>query len=142
MTDSLNNTLSFDFSELTAFRKRLEKLPYDKVSAFIRLEVTRLVRQSLATAKEATPVDTGILRNGWRGLPAQMTGRGEAVGKVFNATEYAPYVEYGHRKRGGSGWVDAQPMLGRAEFELMYGGKHLPAKEQIRHDLDVFLSVF
>lgn len=55
--------------------------------------------------KEETPVDLGILRNNWRLNVTPI----QAV--VSNNTEYAPHVEYGHRTRGGKGYVEGVYML-------------------------------
>lgn len=35
--------------------------------------------------------------------------------EIVNAVEYASYVEYGHRKRGGKGWVNGRFMLTNSE---------------------------
>ena len=37
---------------------------------------------------------------------------------VENNVEYAPYVEYGHRTRGGKGFVPGKRMLETSEQEL------------------------
>ena len=37
---------------------------------------------------------------------------------VENNVEYAPYVEYGHRTRGGKGYVPGKHMLETSEQEL------------------------
>ncbi len=38
--------------------------------------------------------------------------------EVINPVEYASYVEYGHRTRGGKGWVEGQYFLTISEQEL------------------------
>lgn len=37
--------------------------------------------------------------------------RGNMMVEIFNNTEYAIYVEMGHRTRGGKRWVEGQFML-------------------------------
>jgi len=37
---------------------------------------------------------------------------------IINPTEYASYREFGHRKRGGKGWVEGAFMLTISEKEL------------------------
>jgi len=46
--------------------------------------------------KMKTPVDTGLLRNSWK-RTGVMNGKVE----IYNNTEYANHVEYGHRTRNG-----------------------------------------
>lgn len=38
--------------------------------------------------------------------------------EIINPVEYASYVEYGHRKRGGKGWVRGKFMMTISEKEL------------------------
>lgn len=44
--------------------------------------------------------------------------------EVINPVEYASYVEFGHRTRGGNGWVEGQYFLTNSENEIR---KHAPA---------------
>ena len=67
----------------------------------------------ISRAKRKTPVDTGNLRRNWQ--------RGEVEGDsvdVYNNTEYAAHVEFGHRTRGGVGFVPGQFFLRDAVQEL------------------------
>ncbi|OYP21341.1 hypothetical protein CG709_08025 [Lachnotalea glycerini] len=43
---------------------------------------------------------------------------GYYVVEITNPVEYASYVEYGHRKRGGKGWVNGRFMMTMSEKEL------------------------
>ena len=59
----------------------------------------------------------GTLRRGWT------VGEIEKIGGVFhieiiNPVEYASYVEFGHRTRGGDGWVEGKFMLTISEQEI------------------------
>lgn len=93
----------------------LEKL--NKIEEQKQIKINRFVAQEGEILKslvvEKTPVDTGLLREGWkRSRVAQ--GRTE----VFNNTEYANHVEYGHRTRGGNGFVKGRKMLHRGLLEF------------------------
>lgn len=80
--------LTIDDSELEAKLKELsEKFP-NKRDKFLAQEGEMLIGR----AKKNTPVDTGNLRNAWKRTKA--TG-GKVT--VYNNTEYAAHVEYGHR---------------------------------------------
>lgn len=66
----------------------------------------------ISRAKRKTPVDTENLRRHWK--------RGEVEGDsvdVYNNTEYAAHVEYGHRTRN-NGLVEGQFFLRDAVQEL------------------------
>ena len=62
----------------------------------------------VADVKSKTPVDTGTLRNAWR-----RTEPNNSSVEVYNNTEYANHVEYGHRTPKG-GFVKGRKMLHRA----------------------------
>lgn len=60
-----------------------------------------------ADVKKATPVDTGTLRNAW-----QRENAGKYRQVLFNATDYAAHVEYGHRiGKGKKRFVKGRFML-------------------------------
>ena len=75
------------------FPKELQKL-MDKYGAKI-----------LKGAKLKTPVDTGQLRNSWT------LEKDRFYIRVFNNTEYAIHVEYGHRTRSGKSYIEGAYML-------------------------------
>lgn len=70
----------------------------------------------------------GTLRRGWTAgsgdahayaaaLPVTQVGREYRI-EVINPVNYASYVEFGHRTRGGRGWVDGQYFLTLSEQDL------------------------
>ena len=63
--------------------------------------------QALKTLKNNTPVDTETLRKAWTVEGPSVSGGGWVV-KVSNPTEYASYVESGHRTRNHKNWVPGQ----------------------------------
>lgn len=91
----------------------------------------------MALTKRRTPVGVypsgsgkvgGTLRRNWSVKFYDRGGRGfEAV--IYNSTYYAPYVEYGHRKRGGRGWVEGRFMLTKAEEKIVRDAPAIIAKE-------------
>jgi hypothetical protein len=71
----------------------------------------------------------GTLRRGWTGgktsgASAYVNGLkvhyygGNYVIELVNPVEYASYVEFGHRTRGGKGWVEGHFMLTISEQEI------------------------
>lgn len=59
----------------------------------------------------------GTLRRNWDVTALIRQGYSYKI-EVFNDTEYAIYVEYGHRKRNGKGWVNGKLMLTTSEKEI------------------------
>ena len=111
-----------DIKELKAFRDRLDGLAgKTDLDAFYRQAAQELAARLLAMVKKRTPVDTGALRRGWTIGEVKAVEGGYEV-EVLNPTEYASYVEFGHRTRlspeGGRGWVKGRFMLQISSDEL------------------------
>ena len=128
-----------DCKELREFQKQLQKnLSGQQLDLFIESCAKELAARLLAKVIKRTPVGQdpsgsgkvgGTLRRGWTG------GKGQAsnafagnlkvhhfgntyVIEVENPVEYASYVEFGHRTRGGKGWVEGHFMLTISEEEV------------------------
>lgn len=82
----------------------------------------------------------GTLRRGWtggkqsaasayaNGLRVRHSGDAYTI-EIVNPVEYASYVEFGHRTRGGKGWVEGHFMLTISEQEIQANaGKILESK--------------
>lgn len=111
-----------DVKELKAFRGRLDSLAgKTDLDAFYRQAAKELAARLLTMVKKRTPVDTGALRRGWTIGEVKAVEGGYEV-EVLNPTEYASYVEFGHRTRlnpeGGRGWVKGRFMLQISSDEL------------------------
>ena len=126
-------------NDLKAFRDKLEKsLGANQIDAFIESCAKELAARLLAKVIKRTPVGQypngsgkkgGTLRRGWtggksgsaasyaQGLKVKRAG-GAYVIEIINPVEYAPYVEFGHRTRGGDGWVEGHFMLTISEQEI------------------------
>lgn len=107
--------MSFEFSGLDELIQRLDeaakKVP-DARDKFLAQEA-ELVR---GDAVSLSPVDTGNLREAWK-RSAPDNGRVE----VYNNTEYAAHVEYGHRQQVGR-YV---PAIGKRLKKPFVEGKHM-----------------
>lgn len=111
--------------ELEEFRNKLQKLG-DRHDEFIESCAKEIAARLLAKATKRTPTGKyppstgkkgGTLKRGWT------VGEIEKHGGVFhieiiNPVEYASYVEFGHRTRGGDGWVEGKFMLTISEQEI------------------------
>ena len=128
-----------DFRELQDFRDKLEKsLGSEQIDSFLESCSKELAARLLAKVIKRTPVGQyppktgkkgGTLRRGWTGGKSQagtayanslkITKQGGAyIIEVINPVEYASYVEFGHRTRGGGGWVEGRFMLTISENEI------------------------
>lgn len=125
-----------DYKQLKEFQKKLQQLN-DMQQEFCEAAAKELAARLLAKVIRRTPVGQypagsgmtgGTLRRGWTGnanagaayaqsLPIQKQGNTFVV-DIINPTEYASYVEYGHRTRGGGGWVQGRFMLTISVSEL------------------------
>lgn len=126
---------SFDFSEFKRFQQKVDKLCQNDLDAFCRDCARELAARLLGKVIRRTPVGVytggkvgGTLRRGWTGgksagaeyaksLSVSKQGNDYVI-EVINPTDYASYVEFGHRTRGGKGWIDGRFMLTISENEL------------------------
>ena len=130
--------LKLDKKELEKLQKQLEELEKGKArDKFFEDCAKEMAARLLSLVKPKTPVGVyddpsrkgGTLRRGWTGgkntdaeafadsLTVKKSGKTYTI-TVENNVEYAPYVEYGHRTRGGKGFVPGKRMLEISEQEL------------------------
>lgn len=110
-----------DYRQLQQVQKRLGQLQKTDFDHFCTQMAKELAARLLARTIKRTPVDTGTLRRGWTATPLQKYGMEYRI-DLINPTEYAIYVEYGHRQTPGryvpqigkrlkKGWVPGKFML-------------------------------
>jgi hypothetical protein len=113
-----------DFSEI---RKAAEALSQAQVKAFIGTVAKEVAARYLRKAAKKTPVDEGNLRRSWDVEVADKGGGCEIT--LTNSSEYASYVEYGHRQTPGrfvpaigkrlkKSWVEGKLFLTKSEMEM------------------------
>ncbi len=128
---------SVDFSELERLRDNLQNFENER-RLFIEACAKEVTARILAGAIKRTPVGNydkknpdgsiakksnkkgGTLRRGWTtddSLKIKWVGDTYQI-ELINPVEYASYVEYGHRTRGGKGWVKGKFMLRLTEDEI------------------------
>lgn len=124
---------------LKDFKKKVEtSMHSNEWDAFMEECCKELAARLLAKVIKRTPVGQypqgsgktgGTLRKGWTG---GSSGNGKAyaqslkmnhfgntyVIEIINPVEYAQYVEFGHRTRGGNGWVEGKFMMTISEQEI------------------------
>lgn len=128
-----------DFSDLERFRSKLEQhFNRSQADIFVESCAKELAARLLAKVIKRTPVGQypnetgkkgGTLRRGWTGgkgggasayansLKVNRFGNAFVI-EIINPVEYASYVEFGHRTRGGNGWVEGKFMLTISEQEI------------------------
>jgi hypothetical protein len=129
--------MSCEFSEFQELLNNLEETQKN-IDAFIESCAKELAARLLAKVIKRTPVGIypastgkkgGTLRRGWTAntgnnaasyvssLDVKKVGDAYEI-EIVNPIEYASYVEFGHRTRGGKGWVEGKFMLTISEDEI------------------------
>lgn len=124
-----------NYKELEELKKKLQAAD---LNSFMESCTKEIAARLLARVIKRTPVGNypsnsgkkgGTLRRGWtagksssastfaESLKVQHIGNNYII-EIINPTEYASYVEYGHRTRNHSGWVKGKFMLTISEDEI------------------------
>ncbi len=97
----MSNWGSFDFNSFEKWSKQIDKAIADDAAKKLTEQVLlELANRVLRRTKQKTPVDKGTLRDNWFIGEAVRHGDYLEV-EIYNPTEYAEYVEYGHRQEVG-----------------------------------------
>ena len=116
---------SCDFKQLKDLQKKLEKLELGEFDNMCRSLSKELAARLLSKVIKRTPVGDytggGALRQSWttdnQNFNVEKVGNDYQI-TIVNNMNYSSYVEYGHRTRGGKGWVEGQYFLTISEQEL------------------------
>lgn len=131
-----------DASELEQLISNMKNLSGMGASEIMDKLINTAGNETLRKVKPRTPKDTGNLRRNWNwnNTKKRKTGGSRYEIKLFNPVEYAEYVEFGHRTKGGTRWVPGQFFMKSASEEMQ---RQLPAmlkkklKTMVRRALDV-----
>lgn len=109
-----------DFKELERFLKNMEGLTQN-LDEILDICARELTQRFLRKVIKRTPVGVypagsgrkgGTLRRGWSTQNMRIYhSASSCLVEIINPVEYASYVEYGHRTRGGKGWVKGRFMM-------------------------------
>lgn len=134
-----------DYKQLQALQKRINELSEIDRDEFIKQATNEIAARLMAKVIKRTPVGKyppssgkvgGTLRRGWSITKVIDHGDSYEI-KVINPTEYASYVEFGHRTRGG-GWCEGQFFLTKSELEIEKDMPRLVERKLIKFLGDVF----
>lgn len=124
----------YKFDGLDEWEQRLTQAIESQYPAEFREMVIKVANELWKRVTEKTPVDTGHLRGEWH-IGEMEKRENEYYIEVYNNVEYAEPVEYGHRTRGGRGFVKGAHMM---EISLQELQKHLPG--YLREWMNDFLN--
>jgi hypothetical protein len=128
-----SSKIKVQFDGLKEFKKIIEEMEKEKEQLMIDT-IKELAARLLCKVIKRTPSDTGNLRRNWTVSDVRKNGENYEI-EVSNSTEYASYVEFGHRQTPGrfvpaigkrlkKSWVKGKFMLTISENELQ---KQAPA---------------
>ena len=129
----VSSKIKVQFDGLKEFKKIIEEMEKEKEQLMIDT-IKELAARLLRKVIKRTPSDTGNLRRNWTVSDVRKNGGNYEI-EVSNSTEYASYVEFGHRQTPGrfvpaigkrlkKSWVKGKFMLTISENELQ---KQAPA---------------
>ena len=122
-----------DLSAFKEFQDKIENIRYQQ-KLFLTDCTLGLAKKHLKSVTMLTPVDTGNLKGEWHNTTPRHTQNGCEV-EIENSADYASYVEYGHRTRGGKGWVEGRYMMTKTEQKIEAG-----APKYLEHKLKEFFK--
>lgn len=117
---------SFDARQIELLRDNLSNVTQTDVDIFFKQCANELTARLLRKVQRRTPVGIypassgktgGTLRRNWTIGDIVRSGNMYTV-EIINPTEYASYVEYGHRTRNHAGWIEGKFMMTISENEL------------------------
>ena len=122
-----SSKIKVQFDGLKEFQKTIENMEKEKEQLMIGT-IKELAARLLRKVIKRTPSDTGNLRRNWAVSDVRKNGGNYEI-EVSNSTEYASYVEFGHRQTPGrfvpaigkrlkKSWVKGKFMLTISEDEL------------------------
>lgn len=128
-----SSKIKVQFDGLKEFQKIIEEMEKEQEQLMIDT-IKELAGRLLRKVIKRTPSDTGNLRRNWTVSDVRKNGGNYEI-EVSNSTEYASYVEFGHRQTPGrfvpaigkrlkKSWVKGKFMLTISESELQ---KQAPA---------------
>ncbi|GAB2570170.1 HK97 gp10 family phage protein [Levilactobacillus fujinensis] len=103
---------TIDDAEFQAWAKEVQAKASNaaQLKSELQQSLKRVGVQAMRRVSNSTPVDTGNLRRGWN-IEGPFIGGTIISLQLSNNVEYAPFIENGHRTRGGGGWVEGRFML-------------------------------
>lgn len=132
------SNVRLDYGELQKLKEQIEKVAdATQMDQFLTSCAKELAARLLGKVIRRTPVGQypagsgktgGTLRRGWTGGKGNASAYANSLNvnkvgtdyviEIINPVEYASYVEFGHRTRNHTGWVEGKFMLTISEDEI------------------------
>lgn len=100
--------MGLDHKQFKSFTRKFQMMT-KQYNSFLNDFLIKCAMECLANTKKRTPVDTGELRRNWFIGSVIKTGNDLTI-HLYNAKDYASYLEYGHTTRDREGWVEGYYM--------------------------------
>lgn len=109
-------SVRFDVTDIEKYRDSINDFK-DTIDGIVEEAIKEIALRELRSVKKLTPVDTNTLRRSW--YVGDIRKRGNEVEvTIYNNTNYADYVEFGHRTRDHKKWVTGKFMLTISERQI------------------------
>lgn len=106
------------FDDLLDLQRKMQWLSKTQIEKFTKECARELSQRLLAMVVNRTPVDTGTLRQGWK-IDYKIVRKGDTYSiDVYNPVFYASFVEYGHRDKSHTKWIEGQYFMTKSEIDL------------------------
>lgn len=106
----------FDNQEFEAFANQFaDKIKGELIAKTVEDALAKTAETTVKLVSQKTPVDSGTLRRNWQASGAKRTSSMFMI-DIYNNTEYAQFVEFGHRIPNGPYPV------GNGKFAYGHGG--------------------
>lgn len=100
----------YSFEGFDALERQLTQMIEQDFPEEFKALVIQIAYELQGRVKENTPKKTGRLQDSWKVGKIEKRGD-EYYIEVYTNVEYAEPVEYGHRTRGGKGFVKVKHMM-------------------------------
>ena len=100
----------YSFEGFDALERQLTQMIEQDFPEEFKALVIQIAYELQGRVKENTPKKTGRLQDSWKVGKIEKRGD-EYYIEVYTNVEYAEPVEYGHRTRGGEGFVKGKHMM-------------------------------
>ena len=106
------------FLDIINLKRRVDWLSKTQIQKFMTSCAKEMAEILYAMVVKRTPVDTGNLRRNWH-IDMHVKRIGDIYEiTIYNNTPYASFVEYGHRNKAHTDWIQGRFFLTRSEIEL------------------------
>ncbi len=104
------SSTDYSFEGFDALERQLTQMIEQDFPEEFKQKVIDIAYELQGQVKQNTPFVTGVLQDGWKVGNLEKRGD-EYYIEVYTNVEYAEPVEYGHRTRGGKGFVKGHHMM-------------------------------